>query len=252
MKKIFFSKLNILALSLSFLFLLFSNNTELKGFRRGGAFRSRGRGFQTHRTRAVTTRRVRPVAARPGRIATRRAIAQRPAGTRKIAHAKKSRMIRKGKHHKHRRHQKHWRHRRGRACRHCGVRWYRRRFWRWGAVIPLWWKEPILVVENPHYLEEEAIDTKGYSYWKVFNASEKPVIFKPLDGPTIRLRPGGIANAERGRTFAFDTRTPNGTLLRQDATRRHYIKIYDRGYGANHSNSANRWRTWKRKWNKNH
>lgn len=70
------------------------------------------------------------------------------------------------------------------------------------------------------------------------------MIIKPYDGEPIKIKAGEEIEVPRGRSFAFDIRKKSGKLLRRDKTKKHFIILFGRGYGAEYTNNEEKWREW--------
>jgi len=58
------------------------------------------------------------------------------------------------------------------------------------------------------------------------------------------LEPGERAKIMRGKSFGYAIASKSGKLLKDSATRKHFITIFHRGYAADHTNKRQKWATW--------
>jgi len=48
----------------------------------------------------------------------------------------------------------------------------------------------------------------------------------------------------RGKSFGYAIASKSGKLLNDNATRKHFITIFHRGYAADHTNKRSKWESW--------
>jgi len=141
----------------------------------------------------------------------------------------------------------------------CGWRrwgcWGGRCGWRWGWRWPYWnygygWNWPYRYwrYDRPYtesvYVEDRAIDDKGHKYWEIYNATNSRLRFKPYSGTTRTIMPWERGKIWRAGSFGFTVRRPSGEILRDDSTSKHFIILFDRGFGVEFTNRKNKWLNW--------
>ena len=124
----------------------------------------------------------------------------------------------------------------------------------WKKHWPLWWIHGLYDYpyrynqKCPHRYKKQpetarASDDKGFTYWQVYNATDRTLQFRTEEG-SATLNPGEKAKIKRGRSFGFAITSQDGKLLKEGGTKKHFVTIFHKGYATDYTNKKGKWRSY--------